>query len=375
MKTLYYFFFALLLSPSLLANTYQYDDVRWYVGIGNDTAYLIIDLQEQAMFAPPTAFIWGILFTDSIVGDDALAQIAIADKNLEVIYSGGFIDSISYGNYGGKNGTNNSFWGVWSDTIGNQRWGVNNGGSTAIYPNDYFGLSFTDFNPAIVPDTAVAVNNPVAFTTNDLTYFTGTGADTSVLVIDFLNGNSFAWGYLFDGNVTASDMLTAIAADDDSLTVAVNTFLDDVIYQGNEGIAGMPNFWNTWSADNNGLWYANTGIGETILPGTWYGLSYTGFPPAIFPNTPADARRTITNTAEVRSSQTAVLTYPNPTSNTFTLNTDLPISGLSLITPLGEVKKLGNNKTVDLSRYAKGIYVLAGLTSNGDAFTTRIVKQ
>ena len=106
----------------------------------------------------------------------------------------------------GKNGVNGFY--IWSDTTGGNRWVSNSGASEWIQPA-YYGLSFTDFAPAIVPDTAVAVNDARDFTISDIEIWSGVGSDSAILVIDFLNTSgmpeSFAWGILFDDTFQATN--------------------------------------------------------------------------------------------------------------------------------------------------------------------------
>ncbi len=62
-------------------------------------------------------------------------------------------------------------------------------------------------------------------TQSDLVYYVGTGPDTAVIVVDFLDGtadSSYAWGFLFDAtnNVTGGDALAAIDADEETFLIA-----------------------------------------------------------------------------------------------------------------------------------------------------------
>ncbi len=125
------------------------------------------------------------------------------------------------------------------------------------------------------------------FDLSQVQYWAGAGADSSVLVVDFQDGtgtSSFAWGYLHDGPVTAEIMLNDISAADPTFTaVTTGGFLGDVTYGDHAGIGGSPDYWSTWSGNDQGGWDSNMGIGETVGHGGLFGCSYTDFNPAIEP--------------------------------------------------------------------------------------------
>ena len=128
------------------------------------------------------------------------------------------------------------------------------------------------------------------FTQSDLIYYVGEGPDTAVMVVDFLDGSAdpaYAWGYLFDATdvVTGGDMLAAVATDEAMLTIVTGGgFLNDITYNAHIGLAGDPNYWGTWSKTGETVWALNTGLGEVLANGDWFGCSYTDFDPAVEPN-------------------------------------------------------------------------------------------
>ena len=287
--------FALLSSAVYAQNAYVFNASNFVVGDGPDTAYLVVDFQSAGAWDPPSSFYWSVAFEDSIQGSSLLAMVDSVDDNLTVDFMGAFVDSISLGTeYVGKNGVNGFYWGIWSDTTGGNRWVSNSGASEWIQPNAYYGLSFTDFAPAIVPDTAVAVNDARDFTISDIEIWSGVGSDSAILVIDFLNTSgmpeSFAWGILFDDSVSGNELLQLADQLNPDLQVGIaGGFLNDIVYQGIEGLAGSPNYWNTWSSTTNGYWITNAGLSTVLNNGDWFGCSYPNYPPAIFPRSPKPA--------------------------------------------------------------------------------------
>ncbi|MBP9079991.1 MAG: T9SS type A sorting domain-containing protein [Flavobacteriales bacterium] len=131
------------------------------------------------------------------------------------------------------------------------------------------------------------------FTKADVAYWVGTGTDSSVLVMDFLDGtedHAYAWGFLHDGTATAQDMVSAIAAADTNLTADIpGGFLNSVTYNSHAGIGGSPDYWSTWSGTGMDDMAMNMGLAEVLSNGSWFGCSYTDFDPALPPTTPIAA--------------------------------------------------------------------------------------
>lgn len=126
-------------------------------------------------------------------------------------------------------------------------------------------------------------------------YWMGAGPDSTVLVIDFQDGSSdpgqsYAWGFLHNGNATAADMLAAIAAADVNLTVDVSGgFLQSITYNDHAGMGGAPNWWSTWNGTGPQDMELNGGLAEALTHRMWFGCSYTDFDPALPPTPPLPA--------------------------------------------------------------------------------------
>jgi hypothetical protein len=131
------------------------------------------------------------------------------------------------------------------------------------------------------------------FSTADIQYWVGSGADSSVLVIDFLDGSSdpsYAWGYLHDGTATAQDMITAIDAADIDLEIDMaGGFINTISFNSHLGEGGVPNYWGSWTGTSIADMAMNGGASEPLSNGEWFGCSYTDFAPAIPPTEPQAA--------------------------------------------------------------------------------------
>lgn len=131
------------------------------------------------------------------------------------------------------------------------------------------------------------------FAMSNVQYWIGSGSDSSVLVVDFLDGSfdpSHAWGYLHDGTATAEDMFDAIDAADINLQIdMVDGSINTIIYNSHSGVGGSPNYWGSWTGTGIADMTMNGGATEPLSNGEWFGCSYTDLDPAVGPGEPQAA--------------------------------------------------------------------------------------
>lgn len=135
------------------------------------------------------------------------------------------------------------------------------------------------------------------FSISDVQYWVGEGANRSVLVIDFNDSTehpSLAWGYKWDGQANATQMLNAINESDPRLNIEASSgFLDNITFSDmsglviNSGMGGDPDYWSTWSSNTNfTVWAMNSGVGSNLINGEAFGFSYGFSPQPTEPDTP-----------------------------------------------------------------------------------------
>jgi len=157
MKINYFFksLFALLMLASLAVNAqFTESDIEFWIGSGSNQAIFVIDWNDSTS---QESFAWGFRFDGTTTGEEALNSITAADNNLSVNMAGGFINDLIYLEHSGLGG-NPNYWSTWSGTNSSD-WIMNMGLSTVINNNDWFGCSYTDFDPAIEPEEPVAVQD------------------------------------------------------------------------------------------------------------------------------------------------------------------------------------------------------------------------
>lgn len=299
---------ALLLALLPFTSTAQFNsaDVDYWVGSGSNTALLVVDFHDNSW---DSCYAWGYRYDGIKTGEDILNDVAAADPNLDVAIAG-FLNDITYGSHAGI-GSNPAWWGTYTGTdVGSL---AQNGGITDTLVNgEWFACSYTDFSPEVLPGGPITAFEPVMIDDVAIDFWVGSGNETSVLIVDFLDGSgasSFAWGYRHDGTKTGEDMLNDVAAADASLNVGIAGFLNDITYSTYAGIGSNPSWWGTWTATNFGNWEMNAGITAAIVDGEMFACSYTDFAPAIRPGTPEVAVRVNENV------QATIAVFPQPAND------------------------------------------------------------
>jgi hypothetical protein len=151
-------------------NDFAFEDVEYWIGEGDSEVLFVVDWNDGI---EPESTAWGFRFEGEVTGEEMLIAVAEADDRLGINMAGGFLNDIVFTNgysHEGIGGTNGFYWGTWSGTNSGD-WEMNAGLSTAISDGDWFGCSFTDFNPAVVPGVPVAVSNPVGVQFAEATSF------------------------------------------------------------------------------------------------------------------------------------------------------------------------------------------------------------
>ena len=145
-----------LLGATRAQGQFSMADIQFWVGSGSDSAVLVVDFQDSTA---NSSYAWGYLFSGTATGDDLLNAVAAADPLFTVNTAGGFLGDLTYSTHAGIGGTGGLYWSTWTGT--SQATFAMNGGIAEVLSNgEWFGCSFTDFNPAIVPGEPIAAPLP-----------------------------------------------------------------------------------------------------------------------------------------------------------------------------------------------------------------------
>lgn len=334
-------------------------DVKYWIGAGPDSTILVVDFQDGTFDA---SYAWGYLH-DGGTAADMLTAITAADVNFTAEITSGFLNTVTYGGHAGIGGSPN-YWSTWSGSSFAAL--TSDGGIAAnLGDHDWYGCSYTDFNPALAPTEPIAAFDPAHFTADDVTYWVGSGPDSTVLVVDFQDGSgtsSFAWGYLHGNGATAATMLNDISASDPALSATITGgFLLDMTYGSYAGIGGSPNYWSTWSGTNVGNWHMCIGVDTILGNGDLFGCSYTDYNPALRPGYPAAAEHITGITAHIAAP--SFQAWPLPAADVLHVTTSATGQQLVTATSLAGLRVYQGNLnggagTIDVNAWAPGLYML-----------------
>jgi hypothetical protein len=349
---------TLLAAPAAQAQ-FDMTQVQYWVGSGPDSSVLVVDFQDGS---PDPSYAWGWLHEGG-TGEDMINAIAAADTNMTIDVPGGFLNDLTYGSHAGIGGAPN-WWSTWSGTsIADM---VSNLGLATVLGNgEWFGCSYTDFNPALAPTEPWAAFEPFAFSFHDVEYWVGSGSDSALFVLDFhdgLPGSSTAWGYRYSGTADVQDMIQAVDAQDGQLSTTINSgALMAAEYGVHSGMAGIINSWSQWSGSNLGTWAPSEGLTTTLESGKYYGCSYHGLGAAPRPDTP-EAAALPTEVAEHPGS-VGVFAWPQPATDHLDVRMDVhapqevrmfDLHGQRVFAGMAN----GGRLTIDVSSWPAGLYLL-----------------
>jgi hypothetical protein len=152
---------------------------------------------------------------------------------------------------------------------------------------------------AITSSTAIATPFNFGGTWVEVDYWAGTGSNEAIVVVDFAatGGDSYAFGFKWDGTTTGYDALVAIDAAGDLDFEATSYggmgyFIDNFYYNSESGNESY--YWQYFTS-SDGLAWASSGAGMSdriLTNGNWDGW-YNGFDVGVSPTTPVPEPMTI----------------------------------------------------------------------------------
>lgn len=337
-------------------------ELKYYVGSGSDTTALIIDFKDGTF---DSSYVWGYLYTAPATGEDMLNAIWAADENLEVNIDtasfGNFLQDVSYNEHAGLGGAPN-YWSTWE---GPDMAGLisNNGIASTLMPGGIFGISYTDFNPAVAPGLPIPAYNPRSLPFSAVNQWVGTGPDSLVMIIDFNDSNSaasYAWGYLFTDSVSYLQVISDIEQQEPGMTVSISGAVTSISYSGHSGMVGALSDWYVWEAENFGNWRLRY-VDEVYLhPGDYGALVYTRF---LIPQRPVFPINVQQNIGLPGHQEIAVDIYPNPATTAISIGSG--VRSVKIYDMSGKEVITTDARYIELSDQPAGIYQVELLNFDG----------
>jgi hypothetical protein len=343
----------LFLFSQVLFAQFSASDVKYFIGEGTQTAYLVVDFKDGTA---DRSYAWGIRFnsTDEISGSQMLQMIAIVEPKFNFEISSGFLDMISFNSHLQESG--DDYWSLWTSSFGPAAFDAAGWMSSDLEDGGWYGASYGFSNPEMQPPA-----NPIAayssqwFTNTDITSWQGTGVNKSVVVVDFgtdTNGvaNSFAVGLKYDGTLSGEAILTAVQSYITEFTFVMNSLAVSTITFGTNTQTGM---WNVFQGTNLADWKNKTTLSQvTLANNQWLGLGYGTRRPFI----PQEMSTYLATPTLVKS--ILVKLYPNPTLNILNVSSNQELLNLRILDQNGRIVKEVKETTFDVSDLKTGIYVL-----------------
>lgn len=252
-------------------------DIQFWTGTGSNQATYILGWDDDPS-GNDTALVWGVRWNGTATATTLLDTIAAYDTRFNYTLSGSLMTDMSFNDGTINPGSSMNGWCYYH----NGSWGMYawpnqpmaNGDVIEMSSSCLFTLNsataVTDPSPTGTTDTVDATID-----TSDIVFWVGNGTNRAVLIVNWGNPDTaFAWGFRFNGTVTAQTMVDSIAAADPRFwTVGTPSYNGDIHYILNNGdtlglIPGpsTADGYNFWWANLNGV-SAGSGSAETLHNG------------------------------------------------------------------------------------------------------------
>lgn len=225
--------------------TISADEIEYWIGEGENEAILIVQWCD-----PEIAFAWGYRFDGEVNVQTMLDDITAEDSRITYEGDASVVNQIYYNDddYSlalvgwywmyNMNGWM-AGWGYTDQTITDGdvvKWGDTECATEVGDMADWENFTYiwtTEVTPVSNPNGDELEDATID--ADEITYWVGEGENEVVVAITWCEETetALAWGYRFDGEATLFEALTAIANDDDRLTV-VGTAPSDIQYEDDE---------------------------------------------------------------------------------------------------------------------------------------------
>lgn len=362
--------FFLLLSAISFAQ-FSANDVKYFVGTGNNTAYLVVDFKDGT---DDRSYAWGIRFDDNnpITGIDALELLATEEPNFSYEQSSGFLDQIAFNTHDSYE-MEYDYWSLWSSFDGNN-WNMSGWMSSDLTNGMWYGASY-GFGMAVpgpdAPITPIPAYSSFWLSNSDITNWIGSGSNESLVIIDFgtdTNGtpNSYVFGIKYTGTITAEQAFELISNQFTSFSYTLQGQNIEGITLNNNNITNTPA--TTYKGTDLSNWVTQSDFLSTDLNnGEWLGLSFGSRRPFI----PQDGNAYLGNQ---NYKEIEYKVYPNPTSIYITIELDEEINEVLLYTTSGSQIMSSTSKELNIAHLSNGVYLMKIVTNTGIGFQ-KIIKK
>ncbi|MET3037371.1 T9SS type A sorting domain-containing protein [Chryseobacterium sp. NRRL B-14859] len=369
MRKIYLFF--LLLSMQLLWAQFTASDVKYFVGTGDQTAYVVVDFKDGT---DDRSYAWGVKYNS---GENPkifnLLQKIQAEEPKFSFLGTSFLNKISFNDHSKQSVPD--YWSTWTGD-NTQSFQLNGGMSGSVNNEKWYGFSYGFSNPsAQAPVTPIPAYSSNWYKNTQITNWIGTGSNKSLVVIDFGtdnsngNANSFVFGIQYDGTITAEQALQIIqshssyfnftSANNQVSTLSLNSFT---------GNSSGSDTWKLYKGNDLSNWKTQTGLSQVQLSNNdWLGLSFGQRRPF----TPTEATQSNLGVSSV--SKKGVGIYPNPATDYIQIHTE-GIKEVNIYAVSGQKVITSQANKVNIQSLSPGLYFVEVKTSTHSTIH-KIVKK
>lgn len=351
------------------------EDVVYYVGEGNQTAYFVVDFRDETADA---SFTWGVHFNEGedFTALDALEVIQEEDAHFEFNQTGGFLNDIYYNDHQGIAG-DPDWWSTWDgNSISEME--LNMGVSRILTDGLWFGLSYGFIPEPEQPRFIYAAYNEDWLQFEDIEEWFGEGENQTLISLDFVSDETaeevtFAFGLQFENEtITGKEALETLANLDSDLEVVFND-ADEIIEITYNGLNRSANSSEKWKAFKGTSMadYAPSEATISLTNGDFFGVSF-GDEKVRRPFIPEIINNPGMGVAEV--GQHKVKVWPNPTADELHIETTAQVQELRVFDIQGRVIFNRQDTTLDVRTLSSGNYLLQIVTDEGTE-TKQFIKQ
>lgn len=348
------------------------DDVEFYVGEGDQTAYLVIDFKDGT---DDRSYAWGFRYNANENPSflDILEAIDLEEPAFEIDQTGGFLNDIIYNNHSGVGG-DPDWWSTWSGS--SMEMLEMNGGIGEVVENGmWYGCSYGFSNPmAEAPITPIPAYSSLWFSQNDIETWIGTGSNQSLVVVDFGTTtndikDSFVFGIQYDGSITAEEALLLIENNTSYFSYSVvSSEITDIELDQYSAQNTAENQWKYFTGTNLSNWETATDFNQIQLThNSWFGLSFSDRRPY----TPLEAESLL---SQKDFSDNDFIIYPNPVTSQLNIKTNEGIDEITVYNMHGQLMLSTTRKRINLENLKPGVYQVR-IKSETGIMNKKIIKK
>ena len=211
--------------------TFSASDIEFWTGTGTNQAIYVLAWDDDPS-NNDTALAWGVRWNGSATATSLLDTIVAYDSRFSYTLSGSLMTDMSFNDGTINPGSSMNGWCYYH----NGTWGMYAWPNQPMSNGDMIEMSSSCM---FTMTSATAVSNPyntdpvdATIDTNDIVFWVGSGSNSAVLIVNWGDPDTaFAWGYRFNGSVTAQTMVDSIAAADPRFwTVGSPSLSGDIHY-------------------------------------------------------------------------------------------------------------------------------------------------